>query len=125
MTRHSPPAAPSGENAPVMTAEPIGRERELVAIEAFLERAAGLPSVLVLAGEPGIGKTALWEAGVERARRRPARILSYRAVEAETAISFAGLSELLTGVVGEILPLLAVPRRLALEVALLLREPGD
>src|SRR4051812_36315013 len=106
-----------------MAAEPIGRDRELAAIEAFLERSARAPSMLVLAGEPGIGKTVLWEVGVGRAHDRSARVLAYRAVESETAISFAGLSELLRDVVAEILPLLPAPRRLALEVALLLREP--
>ena len=39
-----------------------GREAETRSIEAFLDRAAAEPSVLVLSGEPGIGKTALWEA---------------------------------------------------------------
>jgi predicted ATPase len=117
--------APGGQNALVMSAEPIGREGELASIEDFLERSGQTPSMLVLSGEPGIGKTVLWEMGVERARQRLARVLSYRAVEAETAISFAGLSELLSGVVDEILPSLAVPRRRALEVALLLQEPGE
>jgi predicted ATPase len=48
-----------------------------------------------------------------------------RGVEAEAALSFAGLSELLTPVLGDTLPVLASPRRRALEVALLLVEPGD
>jgi DNA-binding CsgD family transcriptional regulator len=106
-----------------MSLELIGREEEFAAVEGFLVRSGLSPAVLVLSGEPGIGKTALWELGVERARERAATVLCYRAVEAEAGISFAGLSELLAGVVDEILPALAVPRRRALEVALLLEEP--
>jgi DNA-binding CsgD family transcriptional regulator len=79
----------------------------------------------VLSGEPGIGKTILWERGVEGASERVGRVLSCRGVEAEASFSFAGLSELLAPVLEEAAPLLAPPRLRALEVALLLAEPGD
>jgi DNA-binding CsgD family transcriptional regulator len=102
-----------------------GREVETRSIEAFLDRAAAAPSVLVLSGEPGIGKTALWQAGLERAQARGARVLAHRAVEAETVLSFAGISELLRGVVDELLPSLGALRRRALEAALLLDGSGD
>jgi DNA-binding CsgD family transcriptional regulator len=114
----------AGQNGLTVSAELVGREQELASIEGFVLRSGRTPAALVLSGEPGIGKTVLWQAGMERARERQARVLSYRAVEAETAISFAGISELLAGVVNEVLPSLAVPRRRALEVALLLEEPG-
>jgi DNA-binding CsgD family transcriptional regulator len=107
-----------------MSAEFIGREDELASIEAFLERSEHAPSALVLVGEAGIGKTALWHMGVERARERRAKVLSARAVEAEAALSFLGLSDLLAGVADEVLPSLTAPRRRALQVALLLAEPG-
>ena len=107
-----------------MSAEFIGREDELASIEAFLKRSEQAPSALVLLGEAGIGKTALWQMGVERARERRARVLSVRAVETEAALSFLGLSDLLAGVVDEVLPSLTAPRRRALQVALLLAEPG-
>jgi DNA-binding CsgD family transcriptional regulator len=102
-----------------------GREVETRSIEAFLDRAARAPSLLVLSGEPGIGKTTLWQAGLDRARARGARVLSHRAVEAEAVLSFAGISELLRGVVGEVLPSLGALRRRALEAALLLDGSGD
>ena len=86
-------------------------EDELASIEAFLERSEQAPSALVLVGEAGIGKTALWRMGVERARERRARVLSARAVEAEAALSFLGLSDMLAGVVDEVLPSLTAPRR--------------
>ena len=103
----------------------IGRDEELGAVRAFLERLAEGPGALVLSGEAGIGKTVLWEAGVEDARERLARVLICRGVEAEASLSFAGLSELLGAVLDEVGPSLAPPRRRALEVALLLVEPGE
>jgi DNA-binding CsgD family transcriptional regulator len=94
-------------------------------IQAFLDEARCGPATLVLSGEPGIGKTILWEAGVERAGGLFPRVLSYRGVEAEARLSFAALADLLADVFEEALPSLAAPRRRALEVALLLDEPGE
>jgi DNA-binding CsgD family transcriptional regulator len=105
-----------------MAAKLSGREPEKRSIERFLERAALEPAVLLLAGEPGIGKTALWQAGVELAQTRAVRVLAHRAVEAEATLAFAGVSELLAGVVDEVLPRLEGLRRRALQAALLLDE---
>ena len=102
----------------------IGREEELASIEAFLERIHDGPGAFVLSGEPGIGKTILWEKGVEEAGGRSHRVLSHRSVEAEALLSFTGLSDLLVHVFEEAAPSLAPLRRRALEVALLLAEPG-
>jgi DNA-binding CsgD family transcriptional regulator len=107
-----------------MSAAVFGREEELGSIHAFLEQIQRGPATLVLEGEPGIGKTILWQAGVEHARRLFDCILSYRGVEAEATLAFAALCDLLEDVVEEGLPLLAPPRRRALEVALLLEKPG-
>jgi DNA-binding CsgD family transcriptional regulator len=103
----------------------IGRDTELDLVQAFLDEVAGGPSGLVLSGEPGIGKTILWQAGVEEGRRRFQRVLTCRGVETEAALSFAGLSDLLGEVVEEEASSLPAPRRRALEVALLLAEPGE
>jgi predicted ATPase len=103
----------------------VGRDAELGSIDAFVDDVPRGPTALVLAGEAGIGKTILWEAGVEAARRRYGRVLTCRGVEAEAALSFSGLSQLLTPVLAETLESLAPPRRRALEVALLLVEPGE
>ena len=46
----------------------IGREEELVEIQACLTACAEGPAGLLLTGEPGIGKTVLWEAGVAKTR---------------------------------------------------------
>src|SRR5262245_61464641 len=103
----------------------IGRGDELDGIAEFLADVESGPCALVLSGEAGIGKTILWEAGVEQARDRFTRVLSHRSVEAEASLSFAGLSDLLAPVLDEVAPSLAPLRRRALEVALLLVEPGE
>src|SRR3954469_10474489 len=103
-----------------MTAELIGREPETRMIEDFLDRAGRAPELLVLSGEAGIGKSALWQAGLDRARARGARVLAHRAVEAEAVLSFAGISELLADAAAEVLPSLGDLRRRALEAALLM-----
>jgi predicted ATPase len=103
----------------------IGRDAELGTIDAFLDGIRQGPRALVLSGEPGIGKTLLWETGLVQARERYGRVLTCRGVEAEASLSFAGLSELLGDALGEVGSALAPPRRRALEVALLLAEPGE
>jgi DNA-binding NarL/FixJ family response regulator len=102
----------------------IGRDAELGLVEGFLDGVGGGPTGLVLSGEAGIGKTVLWRVGVEQARRRFPHVLTCRGTEAEAAFSFAGLSELLGEVYGEAADSLLPPRRRALEVAVLLAEPG-
>jgi DNA-binding CsgD family transcriptional regulator len=72
----------------------IGRGEELARIEQLLATARlGTSQVLVIAGEPGIGKTALLEYAVEHAREMT--VLRARGVESESEIPFAGLHQLL------------------------------
>src|SRR5688572_5870371 len=106
-----------------MSAAVIGRDKELGSIEAFLEQLPR-PRVLVVSGDPGIGKTILWQQGVDEARTHFRRVLAHRAVEPEAKLSFTALSDLLAETTDEALPSLSAPRRRALEVALLLEEPG-
>src|SRR3954462_7800300 len=103
----------------------IGREEELGEIGACLTACAAGPVALTLAGEPGIGKSVLWQAGVEDARQRGYRVLVHRSVEAEAGFAFAGLSDLVAPVFDEVASEVPAPRRAALEVALLLSEAGD
>jgi class 3 adenylate cyclase/DNA-binding CsgD family transcriptional regulator len=103
----------------------VGRSDELASVQSFLSGIQQGPTALVLAGEPGIGKTVIWEACVREAEERFGRVLLHRGLEAEATLSFAGLSDLLESVFDEIAGLVPLPRRRALEVALLLVEPGD
>jgi DNA-binding CsgD family transcriptional regulator len=108
-----------------MAGAAIGRDAELAAIGAFLDAVCVGPRALVFAGEAGIGKTLLWEAGVAQAKGRVGRVLSWRGAEAEASLSFAALSELFGSVFDAVSDSLAAPRRRALAVALLLAEPGE
>jgi DNA-binding NarL/FixJ family response regulator len=103
----------------------VGRDEELAALQSFLGQIEEGPCAFVLSGEPGIGKTILWETGVAAAEERFGRVLTSRGVEAEASLSFAGLSELLTPVFDDVADSLVPPRRRALEIALLLAEPGE
>jgi hypothetical protein len=72
----------------------LGRERELAAIgDVCRAAAAGHGSALVVAGEPGIGKTALLAAAV--AADPGTRQLRATGVEAESTVAFATLQGLL------------------------------
>lgn len=102
-----------------MPAGIVGREAELRKIGAFLDATAAGPAVLLLVGEAGIGKTTLWEAGLEEARRRGHRVLLSRPVESEAALSYAGLADILAGVDRVALEELPAAQKSALEAALL------
>jgi len=108
-----------------MASAAIGRDVELAAIGAFLDAVDSGPRALVFAGEAGIGKTFLWEAGVAQANGRVGRVLSCRGAEAEASLPFAALTELFGSVFDEVSESLPPPRRRALAVALLLAEPGE
>jgi predicted ATPase len=83
------------------------------------------PAVLAVEGEAGAGKSTLWRAGVGAAADAGQRLLRSEPSASEADLSFAGLSDLLAGV----LPLVAAgipgPPREALEIALLLRPAGE
>jgi DNA-binding CsgD family transcriptional regulator len=97
----------------------IGRDRELNSIYQFLDAVPGEPVALLIEGEVGIGKTALWQHAVDLAQQRSYRILACRPGDSETRLSFAALDDLLAGVLEGALPALAEPKRRALEIALL------
>jgi DNA-binding CsgD family transcriptional regulator len=107
--------------------EIVGREEELSSLQAFVDHARRGPAgTLVLEGVAGIGKSTLWEAGVEHAGPQGLTVLSSRPAEAERALRRVGLVDLLEGVVNDTLSALLTPRRRALEVALLREEAsGD
>jgi DNA-binding NarL/FixJ family response regulator len=95
----------------------VGRESELGAVETFLR--SERPCVLAIVGDPGIGKTTLWQAAVEQARARGARVLMARPTESEARLAFAGLADLLAEVSDELFTRLPEPQRMGLDVALL------
>src|SRR5690242_8258521 len=102
----------------------LGRGRELGAVAALLDGLPSGPSGLVLEGEAGIGKTTVWTAGVADAAARSYLVLSSRPAESEATLAFAGLADLLGGVLERVLAGLPAPQQHALQVALLLQDPA-
>ena len=102
--------------------EIIGRDEELAHLRRFLDAVDLVPAAMLLEGEPGIGKTILWRAGVDMARARGLRVLTAIPSTAETRLSFAALADLLGAVLPDVLASLPAPQRRALEIALLLED---
>ncbi|HEY0643980.1 MAG TPA: BTAD domain-containing putative transcriptional regulator, partial [Nocardioides sp.] len=104
-------AAPSSAVAPTETAAPepgaggsagmlVGRERELGVLQAALDRLTtrGTGSLVLLAGEPGIGKTTLLESLEEMACRRGVPVHSGRSPAASGAPPFWPWSQIVDSV---------------------------
>jgi DNA-binding CsgD family transcriptional regulator len=98
----------------------VGRQRELDQVLAFFGAENG-SGKLVLEGEAGIGKTTLWRAGLDEARRRGFRVLDARPAAAERELSFAALGDLLRDL-DDAIGALPAPQRRALRIALLIDE---
>ena len=81
--------------------------------------------MLAVEGEAGAGKSTLWRAGVEVAAAAGCRLLRSEPSASETDLSFAGLSDLLTGVLPLVAAEIPSPPLEALEIALLLRPAGE
>src|SRR5262245_36481339 len=94
----------------------VGREAEVSHIKTILDRGRSTGGVLLVRGEPGIGKSALLDHG--RASGEEAGFVVVRAsgVEAESHLAFAGLHQLVRPFLARAQQLPA-PQRGALEVA--------
>ena len=100
----------------------LGRDHERQEIEHALARArSGTSATLALAGEPGIGKTALLEHAAAHAAAGM-RLLRARGIESEAQIPFGSLLELIRPAL-VMLEKIPEPQAVALEGALALR-PG-
>jgi DNA-binding CsgD family transcriptional regulator len=102
----------------------VGRDPELARAREFLEGLAQGAQALLIEGEAGIGKTALWLAVLAAAAAMGYRVLRCGGDQAEARLSFVGLGDLLGPVVDEGLGLLPGPQREALELALARRSAG-
>ncbi len=107
-----------------MPDEVIGRGVELAAAERFVGRVAGGLASLVLEGEPGIGKTTIWEAALVAASDAGFRLLRSRPARSELGLTLGGLTDLLDDLDERVLGRLPDPQRHALEVALLRVAPS-
>lgn len=74
----------------------VGRERERAAVTAALDRAlAGNGSLVMIGGEPGVGKTRLCEEVMREAEQRGCRVLLGRCYESEAAVPYMPFVEIL------------------------------
>src|SRR5258706_11161498 len=93
----------------------LGRERERAVLERLLDTARdGYGSVLVVHGDPGVGKTALLEYAVEVGEGF--RVLRAAGVEGEMELDYAALQQLCSPIL-EFIERLPDPQRDALGVA--------
>src|SRR6266540_1241925 len=97
--------------------EVVGRESEIDSVHDFLEAVPVGPIALLIEGEIGIGKTTLWREGVAEAGERGLQVLTSRPVEAEIALPFAVLGDLLGDVPDSALKRPPDPQREALAFA--------
>jgi AAA ATPase domain len=102
----------------------IVRPAEWRQVREFAAAALSSQAVLALRGEAGVGKSTLWRGGVAAAVQAGHRVLRAEPSAGETDMSFAGVSDLLGGVLAEVAAGIPAPQLEALEVALLLRSAG-
>jgi DNA-binding CsgD family transcriptional regulator len=103
----------------------VAREGEVEAISSFLDLGHVHGRALLLQGEAGIGKTALWRAGMETASIRGYRVLACAAAVAETQLAFTTVRDLLADAFDDAEADLPSPQRQALAVVLMREDPPD
>jgi tetratricopeptide (TPR) repeat protein len=98
----------------------IGRDREVRALTELIGRGVKAGQVLVVIGDPGIGKSTLLGVAQDAARTAGFRVLSAVGVESEAQLPFAGLHQILRPVLrsaSELAPLYATALRSAFGLA--------
>ena len=92
---------------------------------ALLDGLEDGPRGLLLEGDAGIGKTAIWRSVLAEAEASGVRVLRCVAEQAEARLSFVGLADLADEIADDHLDALPGPQREALEVALVRRAGSD
>jgi DNA-binding CsgD family transcriptional regulator len=100
----------------------LGREVEIAAVDAFLDRVAREASCVVIEGPPGIGKSLLWQHGVRAARDRGFIVYTSRPAEGERELGDVVLGDLFAAIPEPRIAALPAPRRRAFDAALLRRD---
>jgi hypothetical protein len=85
-----PGELPADQHTPI-----IGRPAGLARLRGLVDQVPMSSQVLVVTGEPGMGKTVLLEDAADRARSAGIRVLSVTGRESESKLAFAGLHQLL------------------------------
>lgn len=95
----------------------VGRDTELEALSRFFG-GRSQSACLVISGDPGMGKTSLWQAGLDLAALEGLRVLSTRASQSEAGLLFAGLADMVENIDHQAFEQVPGPQLHALEVAL-------
>lgn len=123
-----PPGAlavsPAGRSAARSAHPVVGRDAELRSLGDFVDQIPLGPTALVIEGEPGSGKTALWQAAVASAatRTRDMCVLRARPAGTDATVSYALLLDLFDEIPASAFAMLPSPQRAALDAALRRRE---
>jgi DNA-binding CsgD family transcriptional regulator len=110
------------ENAGMSTL--VGREDALRATNRFRHASPPDPRVLVLEGEAGIGKTAVWLDAVRAAAEDGHLVLDARPAASDAQLAYAGVTDLVGSEFTELRQALPVPQARAVSAALLLEDHG-
>jgi hypothetical protein len=93
---------PADRNVTVSSSELLGREREVAVLSSVIQAGREGGSVMVVIGEPGIGKSALLAVARSAAREAGYTVLGAAGVESEMHLPFGGLHQMLTPLMGNI-----------------------
>jgi DNA-binding CsgD family transcriptional regulator len=102
----------------------VGRSSELGRIKEFLREATPRPRLLVVTGDQGIGKSAVWAESLRRTSTSTRTNLVAHATEAERGAAFSALADLLLDVSDRVLDTLPRSQANALRIALRREEPA-
>jgi tetratricopeptide (TPR) repeat protein len=80
----------------------VGRQRETGVLDDLLDRTPPQAAVLLVLGDPGIGKSSLLRAAERTAHASGFRVLSVVGVEPEATLPFAGLHQMLRPVLDSV-----------------------
>src|SRR5436190_23672021 len=105
-----------------MTRLVLGREAERAAVMAVLTEPPIDTRVLVLYGEAGIGKSALWHEALRVADGQGWRTLASQPAEADASLPFTVRGDLCDSLLEDYGSSLAGPQQRAIEIALLRSE---
>jgi predicted ATPase len=80
---------------PDATTQLVGRDEDIAAVRAFVDQVAAHGGALVISGDAGIGKSALFEAAGSCVVSAGLRLLRVTGAQFEADVSFSGLHHLL------------------------------
>ena len=93
----------------------------MAALQALAGGLADRSAIALVVGDPGLGKSTMWEAITSAPTTGELTLLSARPAEAESRSAWSGLTDLMASVPAEVFAALPPPQRDALDAACLRR----